>query len=62
MIKNRSNKPSSHFELTPSHLELIKQECVRRNIRFSDFVRQSVMGNLKYTRRQAIEAWGNSRL
>jgi hypothetical protein len=50
------------FRMNASNLELVKQECVRRNIRFSDFVRQSVMGNLKHTRRQAIAAWGNSHL
>ena len=31
------------FRLTPVLLELIKQECARRNIRFSEFVRQSVL-------------------
>ena len=49
------------FRMNASNLELVEQECAKRNLRFSDFVRQSLMGNLKHTRRQAIAAWANSR-
>ena len=50
------------FRMNASNLELVKQECAKRNLRFSDFVRQSLMGNLRHMRRQAIEAWGRSQL
>ena len=46
------------FRLTETHWELIKQECAMRNMPFSAYVRLAILGNLKYVRRQAIEAWG----
>jgi hypothetical protein len=46
------------IRLTETHWELIKQECAMRNMPFSAYVRQAILGNLKYMRRQAIEAWG----
>ncbi len=46
------------FRLTDTHLELIKQECSRRNVAFSEFVRESLLGNLRFMKRAAIESWG----
>jgi hypothetical protein len=46
------------FRLTEPYWNLVKQECAIRKIEFSEFVRQSLLGNLKYMRRAAIESWG----
>jgi predicted DNA binding CopG/RHH family protein len=58
----RDNKQSKSIvrsiRFSPTLLELIKQEAALRKTPFSEFVRQSILANLKYTRRQAIEAWG----
>jgi hypothetical protein len=50
------------FRLNEAHLRLISQECARRKIPFSEFVRQSLLGNLKYMKHDAIALWGQSLL
>jgi hypothetical protein len=61
-MKNQDNKRSKSIvcsiRFSPTLLELIKQEAALGKTPFSEFVRQSILGNLKYMRRQAIEAWG----
>ena len=48
------------FRLNDAHLWLISEECARRKISFSEFVRQSLLGNLRYMKRDAIALWGQS--
>ena len=48
------------FKLNEAHLRLITEECARRKIPFSEFVRQSLLGNLRYLKRDAIALWGQS--
>jgi hypothetical protein len=48
------------FRLNEAHLRLITAECARRRIPFSEFVRQSLLGNLRYMKRDAIALWGQS--
>jgi hypothetical protein len=59
-IENRKSRRHivKSFRLTEPYSTLIQQECTMRNIDFSEFVRQSILGNLKYMRRAAIESWG----
>jgi hypothetical protein len=65
-LSNQDNKRSQSIvrsvRLSPAFLELIKQEASLRKTSFSEFVRQSILGNLRYMRRQAIETWGREAL
>ena len=47
------------FRLNEAHLWLISEECARRKISFSEFVRQSILQNLRYMKRDAIALWGS---
>jgi hypothetical protein len=63
-MNNLDNKQSKSvvrsIRFSPTVLELIKQEAALRKTPFSEFVRQSILGNLRYMKRQAIEAWGRA--
>jgi hypothetical protein len=43
--------------VTPTFSELLKAECRARKVSLSEYVRQSVMANMRYMRSQAREAW-----
>jgi hypothetical protein len=59
-VKHRPTRPIvKSFRLTEAHLRLITEECSRRRIPFSEFVRQSLLANLRYMKREAIAQWGN---
>jgi hypothetical protein len=45
------------FRLTSALLELVQAECDARKMSVSEFVRQSILANMRYMRRQAREAW-----
>jgi hypothetical protein len=61
--RHRPTRPIvKSFRLTASHLQLITEECSRRRIPFSEFVRQSLLANLRYMKREAIARWGQSEL
>jgi Ribbon-helix-helix protein, copG family len=45
------------FRLSSAFLELIEAECDARKVSVSEFVRQSILANMRYMRRQAREAW-----
>ncbi len=45
------------FRLSSAFLELVQAECDARNVSVSEFVRQSLLANMRYMRRQAREAW-----
>ena len=58
--KHKPTRPIvKSFRLTEAHLRLITEECNRRRIPFSEYARQSLLGNLRYMKRQAIAQWGN---
>jgi hypothetical protein len=42
---------------TPTFSELLKAECHARKVSLSEYVRQSVLANMRYMRSQAREAW-----
>jgi hypothetical protein len=50
------------IRFNPTVLELVKQEAAQRQTPFSEFVRQSVLSNLRYVKRQAMEAWATRKL
>jgi len=43
-------------------LELVQAECDARKMSVSEFVRQAVLANMRYMRRQAREAWSKEAL
>jgi hypothetical protein len=45
------------FRLSSDFLELVEAECDARKVSVSEFVRQSILANMRYMRRQAREAW-----
>jgi len=45
------------FRLSAAFLELIEAECDARKVSVSEFVRQSILANMRYMRRQARDAW-----
>jgi ribbon-helix-helix CopG family protein len=45
------------FRLSSAFLDLIEAECDARKMSVSEFVRQSILANMRYMRRQAREAW-----
>ena len=45
------------FRLTSAFLELVQAECDARKMSVSEFVRKSILANMRYMRRQAREAW-----
>jgi hypothetical protein len=61
---HRTTRPIiKSFRLAESQLLLIRDECARRKLSFSDFARLCLLGNLsKETKRNAITLWGQSQL
>ena len=45
------------FRLSSTFLELVQAECDARKVSVSEFVRQSILANMRHMRRQAREAW-----
>jgi len=45
------------LRLTSAFLELVQAECDARNMSVSEFVRRSILANMRYMRRQAREVW-----
>jgi hypothetical protein len=45
------------FRLSSAFLDLVEAECDARNVSISEFVRQSILANMRYMRRQARDVW-----
>jgi hypothetical protein len=45
------------FRLSSAFLEIIEAESDARQMSVSEFVRQSILTNMRYMRRQAREVW-----
>jgi Ribbon-helix-helix protein, copG family len=45
------------FRLSSAFLDLIEAECDARKMSISEFVRQSLLANMRYMRRQARDVW-----
>ena len=45
------------FRLSSAFLKLIEAECDARKMSVSEFVRQSILANMRYMRGRAREAW-----
>jgi hypothetical protein len=45
------------FRLSSDFLKLVEAECDARKVSVSEFVRQSILANMRYMRRQAREVW-----
>jgi hypothetical protein len=45
------------FRLSPAFLELVEAGCDARKVSVSEFVRQPILANMRYMRRQAREVW-----